>query len=131
MIDLPDVNILVALLDDLHVHHRVAKIWFDSAVTTGWATCPLTISGTLRVLSRPQVTGTFPVSDARDLVVALVEANINTHHFWSDAVDLLDIQRFDVTELQGYRQVTDLHHLALANQYHGALVTLTAEPRAL
>lgn len=126
MIELPDVNVLVALLDGMHVHHRTAKIWFDAAANTGWATCPLTISGVIRVISRPQVSSNFTVSDVRDLLAALIQANRSSHHFWTDRVDLLDERLFDLTKIQGYRQVSDLHLLALAHRNRGVLVTLDA-----
>ena len=124
MVELPDVNVLVALLDGLHVHHRIAQQWFERGSETGWATCPLTISGVVRVISRPQPVGALSVSDARDLLTALIRANSGTHTFYPDPVDLLDAARFDLTKLQGYRQVTDLHLLGIAERHHSALVTL-------
>ena len=51
MIELPDINVLVALLDPAHIHHHPAKNWFAQAEPTGWATCPLTESGCVRVLT--------------------------------------------------------------------------------
>lgn len=49
---------------------------------------------------------------------------MQTHEFWTDTVDLLDETVFDYSKLQGYRQVTDLHLLAIAHTHRGALVTL-------
>ena len=31
MSDTPDINIFVALLDDLHEHHSLASAWFEKA----------------------------------------------------------------------------------------------------
>jgi len=48
-----DVNILIALFDTVHTHHDVAHDWFADNNTSGWATCPLTENGLLRVLGNP------------------------------------------------------------------------------
>jgi len=124
MIEMPDINVLVALLDGLHVHHDVARAWFDTASQTGWATCPLTISGVIRVIARPQPIGALSVIEARDLLNALILANSSSHTFWPDNVNLADESLWDLTRLQGYRQVSDLHLLAIAQSNHGALVSL-------
>src|SRR5205807_1947335 len=51
-----DVNVLVALFDPDHVHHEPAHRWFAEQRGTGWATCPLTENGLLRVLTHPAYT---------------------------------------------------------------------------
>jgi predicted nucleic acid-binding protein len=53
MIALFDVNVLIALLDSPHVHHAPASRFFPRAQAFGWATCPLTENGVLRILGRP------------------------------------------------------------------------------
>ena len=37
-----DVNVLIALLDPDHVHHRSATGWLVQNLHLGWASCPLT-----------------------------------------------------------------------------------------
>jgi predicted nucleic acid-binding protein len=54
-LELPDVNVLVALLHSGHVHHGAAQRWFASAAR--FATTPITESGLLRVALNPAVTG--------------------------------------------------------------------------
>ena len=44
-----DVNLLVALFHPDHVHHEIAHDWFADHLREGWATCPLTESGFIRV----------------------------------------------------------------------------------
>ena len=48
-----DVNVLIALLDDQHLHHAIAKRWFVEHLELGWATCPLSQNGCARILSQP------------------------------------------------------------------------------
>jgi hypothetical protein len=47
-----DVNILVALMDRVHLSHAEAHRWFDSESHAGWATCAITVNGCLRILGR-------------------------------------------------------------------------------
>ena len=52
IVRLLDVNVLVSLLDSAHVHHAAALTWFRAvAAAEGWATCPLTENGLIRVVS--------------------------------------------------------------------------------
>ena len=48
-----DVNVLIALHDQQHVHHRLAAHWFAQHAAQGWASCPLTQNGAVRVMSQP------------------------------------------------------------------------------
>lgn len=48
-VSLLDVNVLVALFFPDHVHHDLAHDWFADHRHLGWATCPLTENGLIRV----------------------------------------------------------------------------------
>ena len=48
-----DVNALVALAWDSHVHHAAARNWFAANAADGWATCPVTESGFVHVSANP------------------------------------------------------------------------------
>ncbi len=48
-----DVNTLVALFDEAHIHHLAAHEWFAAKGSHGWMTCPITENGLLRILSHP------------------------------------------------------------------------------
>ena len=52
-----DVNVLIALLDAAHVHHASARAWLESNIEPGWASCPLTQNGCIRILSQPAYPG--------------------------------------------------------------------------
>ena len=49
MRSLLDVNVLIALLDAEHVHHDAAREWMRENIRHGWATCPITQNGCLRI----------------------------------------------------------------------------------
>ena len=48
-----DVNVLIALFDPGHVHHDRAHVWWEQNRASGWASCPLTQNGFVRVMSQP------------------------------------------------------------------------------
>lgn len=117
-----DVNVLVALLDVSHVHHRTAADWLASHVQLGWASCPLTQNGCLRVLSLTSYRNAqSPASIAQRLGEATAGGR---HEFWPDSVSLLDAGRVRWDHVLTSRQVTDVYLLALAVSHGGRLVTL-------
>ncbi len=52
-----DVNVMIALVDQNHVHHQKAKSWFKQNQSNRWATCPLIENGFIRILSNPKYPG--------------------------------------------------------------------------
>lgn len=117
-----DVNVLIALLDAGHVHHGLATAWLESEIRHGWASCPLTQNGCIRIMSQPK----YPDSLAAAQVAGrLAEAaNSSDHEFWAADVDLLADGVFDWNRVLGHRQVTDVYLLALAVHRDGRFVTL-------
>lgn len=54
----PDINVWVALTYDRHVHHGIARTWFEGlAPTARLFFCRLTQLGLLRLLTAPAVMG--------------------------------------------------------------------------
>jgi toxin-antitoxin system PIN domain toxin len=121
MRSLLEVNVLIALLDADHVSHDHAMTWFNRSARGGWASCPLTQNGCIRIMSHPRYPS--PVS-VRDGIERLREATASNHHaFWPDDVTLLDARVADAARIHGPRQLTDLYLLALAVRHGGRLVT--------
>src|SRR5229473_2080374 len=54
---LVDLNVWLALAYDLHVHHDIAREWFDTIGDGQAAFCRLTQLGLLRLLTNPSVMG--------------------------------------------------------------------------
>ena len=46
-----DVNVLIALLDQDHSMHAQALRWFAARAGDGWASCPITQNGCVRIMS--------------------------------------------------------------------------------
>ena len=129
-----DVNILIALLDAGHVHHRLAMNWLKREGQHGWASCPLTQNGCVRIMSQPGYPNAFtPAQVAGRLAEAIADP---AHAFWPADVSLLDANLFDWSRVLGHRQVTDIYLLQLATLRDGRFVTfdkgipLTAVPAA-
>ncbi len=117
-----DVNVLIALFDTVHTHHDLAHDWFADNHAFGWATCPLTENGLLRILGNPARRDVFtPVARLADLLRRFCTSG--HHEFWSDTISLRDERRFDLTFVRGHRQVTDVFLLGLAVEHAGRLVT--------
>jgi uncharacterized protein len=114
-----DVNALVALAWDSHVHHVAMREWFAANHSRGWATSPITESGFVRVSSNPKaLPAAISVSAAQGVLTAL--RAVDGHRFLTDDVSIV---ASDVPEMVGYRQVTDAHLLTLARRSGMRLVT--------
>ncbi len=125
-VGLLDVNVLIALFDPDHVHHEIAHDWFADHRTSGWATCPLTENGFLRVLSNPARGG--EIARLPDLVVRLRKFCASGHHqFWPDSISLRDERLFNASFARGHKQLTDVYLLGLAVNRGGRLVTFDSK----
>jgi hypothetical protein len=101
-----DVNVLIALLDADHSLHARATQWFAGHARAGWASCPITQNGCLRIMSHPGYPNALPV---RAVMERLAEATTSgLHEFWPDDISLLD---------------PDLYLLALAVRHGGRFAT--------
>ena len=136
-----DVNVLIALLDQDHVHHTTATRWLTENLAPGWASCPLTQNGCIRILSQPKYPHRIAAS-AQDVALRLAEAAADPAHvFWPDDVDLLASGALHWDRLLSSRHLTDAYLLLLAVRRDARLVTFDqavplqtvpgAEPRHL
>jgi len=97
-------------------------MWFVGIRDEGWATCPITESGFVRVSSNTHVLPDARTpSEARTLLAAL--RTKGTHRFWEDDVSAVDDPFGVFATALGHRQVTDAHLLSLAIRRGGALAT--------
>ena len=116
-----DVNVLIALLDPEHLHHEAANIWF-ARTTDGWASCPLTQNGAIRIMGGPGYAGgASTTADLAGYVADLCARD--DHEFWSDDISLVDRRYVDRDRLGGPASLTDTYLLALARAHGGRLAT--------
>ena len=116
-----DVNMLVALFDTEHSAHDLANEWFTTRRESGWATCPITLNGCLRVLSSSAYRGRLEMADN---IARLKSVTSRADHvFWSDSLPIT-ADLFEPKYIRGPKQITDVYLLGLAVLNGCRLVTL-------
>jgi len=58
-----DVNVLIALLDAAHVQHARAHRWLEGELDHGCASCPMTQTDCIRIMSQPNYPGALPSAE--------------------------------------------------------------------
>src|SRR5262249_28028630 len=120
-----DINVLIALFDGAHVHHEPAHRWFAATGKQSWATCPMTESGFVRVISNP--TYRSITASPEDIALRLRMFCAEPEHlFWPDTLSITDSSIFDLSKLIGHQQITDLYLAGLALAHGGKLATFDA-----
>lgn len=117
-----DTNLLVALLWPTHEFHGAAQTWFAKNQRAGWATCPLTQSGFVRVISNPLFSrdAVSPAEASERLAVNLASAR---HRFMPASISFAKAVSPFVARLRGHQQVTDAYLLGLALHHDARLAT--------
>ena len=124
MRSLLDVNVLIALFDPDHVFHQRAHVWWAANTGDGWASCPITENGFVRIMSLPAYSARVRFSP-NDLIQRLVTFTQQTNHeFWHDSISLREERPFARDRIHSSRQLTDIYLLALAVSRGGRLATL-------
>lgn len=116
-----DTNFLIALLWPAHEFHEPAQRWFRAS-RSDWATCPMTESGFVRIVSNPAF--------SRDAVSTTqaseyLSANLASakHRFLADSLPFGKAAAPFASEISGHRQVTDAYLLGLALHHDARLAT--------
>ena len=116
-----DINVLIALHDRDHIHHERAALWLEANIEEGWASCPLTQNGCLRIMSQPGYSSPQPLGTLMDMLKRSTSTAF--HQLWSNDISLLDDSRFQHPHIHGPQQLTDIYLLGLAIRNHGRLVS--------
>lgn len=125
-----DLNVLVALAWPSHIHHQAAHDWFSKESCHGWATCPITQTGLVRLSSNVKIlVDAVSPMDAVGLLTKIIA--LPQHQFWQDSISLGDAAIFQRGYLLGHRQITDAYLLSLAIHNNGRLVSFDKGIQAL
>jgi toxin-antitoxin system PIN domain toxin len=118
---LADVNILIALLDEDHIHHKLVLKWFDASDEDEFGVCAFTEAGFLRVTTNPKA-GSHSIESALDAL-----ASLNNHagyRFWPISEGWCSLAAPFIERVFGHQQITDAYLLGLAVKEDGVLVTM-------
>ncbi|MBV9073380.1 MAG: VapC toxin family PIN domain ribonuclease [Acidobacteria bacterium] len=122
-VHLLDINVLLALVWPSHEAHHVVAAWFKHNQKSGWATCPITQIGFVRILSNPAFSGNSVSPDeAQEILARTVEQT--SHRFWPADVDYQTAIASSAASLSGHKQISDAYLVGLAMHHRGKFATL-------
>ena len=116
------MNVLIALIDENHPDTAKAELWIQNNYEQGWATCPLTENGCIRILSQPRYPNPLSIQNAVARLGSVKD--IPYYEFIADDVSMFHESVVDIRLLSGHRQLTDTYLLALAVRHDLRFVTL-------
>ena len=125
-----DTHVLIALLWPSHAHHARALRWFTRHRSSGWATCPFTQAGFVRIVSNPAFSRDA-VTPRDALGVLAANTASKDHVFWPDELPLAEAVAVAGSRLLGHQQVTDAYLLGVVLRRGGMLATLDERITAL
>jgi len=114
-----DVNVLVALLDENHVHHQLVSEWFDTP-DLRLAICPFTEAGFLRYMTRPKL-GDVSMTEATAMLARLAQEP--GYQYQPISADWQTLCGIFFQRLFGHNQITDAYLLGVAVREGLVLVT--------
>ena len=121
---LPDVNVLIALAWPNHVQYAAAHHWFEDLNSRGtqWATCPITQNAFVRISSNPKIiTAAITPHAALGFLRKMVQHPLHT--FFETGLSPSEREDVPPQLLQGYKQITDVYLLLLAQKHNAVLAS--------
>jgi toxin-antitoxin system PIN domain toxin len=116
-----DVNVLVALTSQDHVHHEIVRNWFYASPDLPWAVCAFTEAGFLRNATAPRP-GQISMSDATAVLQGLTRHP--GYRYQPIVADWQTLSSSFSQRLYGTKQVTDAYLLGLSVQEGLVLTTM-------
>jgi uncharacterized protein len=118
-----DINVIIALFDPDHTFHERAHAWWSQNSKDGWASCPITENGVVRIMTHSGYSKKIQLAPSALIAQLRLFAQQTDHEFWGDTISLRDESIFDGDHIHSSRQLTDLYLLALAASHQARLVT--------
>ena len=122
-VHLLDVNVLIALMWPAHESHDRAQEWFLKFFNTGWATCPLTQAGCVRILSNPSFSSDA-VTPQEAIKILATNLKHPSHQFWPDDLSFTEAAQPTQKQIAGHQQITDAYLIGLVLQRKAKLATM-------
>lgn len=121
MVALLDVSMLIAMLDEAHVHHQKAHAWMAVHGFLGWASCGVTQNGCVRIMTQSVYPGGHTVASVAGKLRTAMKSTLHT--LWADSISITDEALFHNARILTGKHLTELYLLALAVKKDGRLVT--------
>lgn len=119
-----DINVLLAIVDPLNPFHRTIHNWLGEHKNAGWATCPITENGFVRILAQPKYRGARRTApEAIELLRSMKAEALQSHVFWADDCSISDSESVMHERLVAPSQITDVYLAALALRHGGRFLT--------
>ncbi|MGA2536841.1 MAG: TA system VapC family ribonuclease toxin [Terracidiphilus sp.] len=115
-----DVNVLLALFDPGHIHHRAVTRWFSSPGLQ-WGLCAFSEAGFLRV-STNAAAGNRTLEQATNVLKSF--SKDPGYRYWPIKDGWVSLAEPFQGRIYGHQQITDAYLLGLAVKENGVLVTL-------
>ena len=115
-----DVNVLIAVSDSDHLHHKIAMRWFNTPALD-WGLCALSEAGFLRISANSKM-GKLTVEQSITLLTSLTRHP--GYRFWPIMAGWANLAAPFQERVFGHQQITDAYLLGLAVKENGVLVTL-------
>lgn len=126
-----DVNVLLAWLWPAHEAHETASSWMQNHRQEPWATCPITETGFLRIVTTRSFSPHAPKwAEAVGILRKHTEGS-SAHCFWPDSITSSELDRCLGKRIKTPTLITDAYLLALAIQMDGRMVTFDYRMEAL
>ena len=120
--NLLDVNVLIALTEPGHKHHRMAQDWLNSSGKANWGICPLTEAGFVRVTTNPAFRP-GPRTLGQAIAILQVIKGYPGYWYWEIKESWVTLTAPFATRIFGHQQVTAAYLLGMAIKEQGKLVT--------
>lgn len=118
-----DVNVLIAMTHDHHLHHAQARTWFEAVSKRRWATCALTQLAFIRLACHPRISAN--ARSAAEVMQGLEDlVSHPQHEYWDESPAPCSTSTLTHPAFVGHRQVTDLYLLEVAVQRGQILATM-------
>ena len=117
-----DLNVLIALTDPEHKHHKKARNWLTSAGRERLGICPLTEAGFLRATTNLAF---HPGPRTLEQAIAILQVLKGRDDYWYCPINesWVTLTTPFASRVRGHQQITDAYLLGLAIKEKGVLVT--------
>jgi hypothetical protein len=117
-----DLDVVIALTEPEHEHHRKAHDWFNTIGNDCWGISPLTEVEFLRVAANPTA---HPAPHALEHAKAIIQTwkGQPGYRLWPIEESWVTLTVPFASRIFGHQQITDAYLLGLAIKEDGVLVT--------